>query len=165
MLPDLPRLARPASDTNTPNTLMQALRHRVRFRHYSLRTERAYVHWVRRFIVFNGRRHPREMGAPEVTAFLGSLATEGRVSAATQNQALAAVLFLYKEVLEIELPWLDSVPRAKRGHHIPTVLTRDETLWPAGRVYAVETDNATVGGHVTAHAIRAKQDTFNANCL
>ena len=126
MLPDLPRLARPASDTNTPNTLMQALRHRVRFRHYSLRTERAYVHWVRRFIVFNGRRHPREMGAPEVTAFLGSLATEGRVSAATQNQALAAVLFLYKEVLEIELPWLDGVPRAKRGHHIPTVLTRDE---------------------------------------
>jgi integron integrase len=126
MLPDFPDLPRPDAPPNTPNTLMSAVRQRVRFRHYSYRTERAYVHWARRFIAFHGRRHPREMGAPEVTAFLGSLATHGRVSASTQNQALAALLFLYKEVLGIELPWLDNVPRAKRGQHLPTVLTRDE---------------------------------------
>ena len=126
MVPDFPDLPRPDAASNTPNTLMSALRQRVRFRHYSYRTERAYLHWARRFIAFHGRRHPREMGAPEVTAFLGSLATHERVSASTQNQALAALLFLYKEVLEIELPWLDNVPRAKRGQHLPTVLTRDE---------------------------------------
>ena len=105
---------------------MQAVRQRVRFRPYSLRTERAYIQWIRRFIAFHGRRHPREMGAPEVTAFLGDLATNGQVAAATQNQALAAILFLYKEVLEIELPWLENIPRAKRTHHLPTVLTREE---------------------------------------
>ena len=126
MVPDFPDLPRPDAASNTPNTLMSALRQRVRFRHYSYRTERAYLHWARRFIAFHGRRHPREMGAPEVTAFLGALATHERVSASTQNQALAALLFLYKEVLEIELPWLDNVPRAKRGQHLPTVLTRDE---------------------------------------
>ena len=125
MLPEPPEFE-PLPHPKTPNTLMQAVRQRVRFRHYSLRTERAYIQWIRRFIAFHGRRHPREMGAPEVTAFLGDLATNGQVAAATQNQALAAILFLYKEVLEIELPWLENVPRAKRAHHLPTVLTRDE---------------------------------------
>jgi len=81
---------------------------------------------VRRFLAFHGRRHPRDMGAAEVTAFLGSLATDRNVAAATQNQALSALLFLYKDVLGIELPWLEGVPRAKRPRHLPTVLTRDE---------------------------------------
>lgn len=86
-----------------PTRLLDALRERIRLLHYSLRTERAYVQWVRRYIRFHGRRHPREMGEAEVTAFLGALATEGNVSASTQNQALAALLFLYKQVLGIEL--------------------------------------------------------------
>jgi integron integrase len=107
-------------------SLLDALRDRIRFRHYSLRTERAYVQWVRRFIRFHRRRHPRDMGAPEVTSFLGSLATLRNVSASTQNQALAALLFLYKEVLGMELPWLDDIPKAKRPRRIPTVLTQDE---------------------------------------
>ncbi len=84
------------------------------------------MHWVRRFIVFNGRRHPRELGAPHVTAFLSSLANDRHVAAATQNQALAAVLFLYKHVLRIELPWMDEIVRAKRPRRLPVVLTRAE---------------------------------------
>ena len=83
---------------------MQQLSDRIRLRHYSLRTERTYSHWVRRYIVFNSMRHPAQMGAPEVTGFLSALATERNVAAATQNQALSAILFLYKEVLGIELP-------------------------------------------------------------
>ena len=110
----------------TPRELFALVRERVRFRHYSLRTERAYLHWIRRFISFHARRNPAEMGAAEVTAFLSMLATEGKVSAATQNQALAALLFLYKEALRIELPWLEGIPRAKRRQHVPTVLTRSE---------------------------------------
>jgi integrase len=81
---------------------------------------------VRRFILFHGKRHPIEMGAPDVTSFLTALAVERRVSAATQNQALAALLFLYKVVLEVELPWLDEIVRAKRPMRLPVVLTRDE---------------------------------------
>jgi integron integrase len=106
--------------------LPDVLRERIRLRHYSLRTERAYVGWVRRFISFHGHRHPRDMGAAEVMAFLGSLATDRNVAAATQNQALAALLFLYKDVLESELPWLDDIPRARRPRRLPTVLTREE---------------------------------------
>ena len=105
---------------------MQALRDRIRFRHYSLRTERAYVHWVRRYLAFHGRRHPREMGADEIGQFLGSLATQRHVAASTQNQALSALLFLYKDVLGVDLPWLQGIARAKKSHHLPTVLTRDE---------------------------------------
>ena len=125
MLPDPPPDLLPPS-TPPPRGVLQALRDRIRFRHYSLRTERAYLDWARRFIAFHGRRHPREMGAAEVTAFLASLANEGRVAASTQNQAQAAILFLYKETLGIELPWLDGVPRAKRSPKLPTVLTRAE---------------------------------------
>jgi len=95
-------------------------------RHYSWRTEKTYVAWIRRFIVFNGKRHPLEMGEREVTAFLSSLAVRGRVSASTQNQALSAILFLYRHVLKTELPWLDGIVKAKRPIHLPTVLTRDE---------------------------------------
>jgi integron integrase len=106
--------------------LLEEVRHQVRLRHYSIRTERAYDQWIRRFIRFHGRRHPREMGAAEVCAFLGNLADQGRVAAPTQNQALAAILFLYKHVLGLELPWIDGIPRAKRPKRVPTVLTRIE---------------------------------------
>ena len=112
--------------SKAPRRLLDALRDRIRFRHYSLRTERAYVQWTRRFIRFHGLRHPKELGPGKVVAFLASLATDRNVSASTQNQALAALLFLYKEVLEIELPWLDDIPKAKRPRRLPTVLTREE---------------------------------------
>ncbi len=113
---------------HAPPRLLHQLRSRsrIRLRHYSLRTERTYAHWVRRFIVFHGMRHPSEMGASEVTAFLSSLASERNVAAATQNQALSAILFLYREVLQVELPWLTEVRRAKKPVRIPTVLTAAE---------------------------------------
>ena len=106
--------------------LLGRVRHAIRTRHYSRRTERAYVGWVRRFVRFHGLRHPAAMGAEEVTAFLTHLATERNVSASTQNQALSALLFLYKHVLEIDLPWLDNVVRAKRPQRLPMVLSRAE---------------------------------------
>ena len=96
--------------------------------HYSMRTETAYLGWVKRYIYFHGKRHPAEMGRSELEAFLSSLAVERNVSAATQNQALSALLFLYREVLDIELPWLDNVTRAKKPARLPTVLTREETV-------------------------------------
>jgi integron integrase len=95
-------------------------------RHYSIRTERTYVHWIKRFIMFHDRRHPGEMGAGEITAFLSALATERNVAASTQNQALSALLFLYKQVLGVDLPWLDEVSRAKKARRLPTVLTHAE---------------------------------------
>lgn len=106
--------------------LIERFRRAIRLRHYSRRTEIAYWQWIRRLILYHGKRHPARMGAAEVTAFLSHLATEQRVAASTQNQALAAILFLYREVLEIDLPWLDDVVRAKRPARLPTVLTRQE---------------------------------------
>ena len=110
---------------HTPKLLDQ-VRERIRVKHYSLRTEDAYLHWIRRFIFFHGKRHPSDMGGSEVEAFLSHLATAGRVAPSTQNQALSALLFLYREVLEVELPWLDGVVRAKRSQHVPVVLTENE---------------------------------------
>ena len=109
-----------------PPRLLDQVRDCLRARHYSLRTEETYLHWIKRFIRFHGKRHPREMGAPEVASFLSFLATENKVSASTQNLALAAVLFLYKEVLGVELPWLKDVTRAKRPQRLPTVLSVGE---------------------------------------
>jgi integrase len=106
--------------------LLDRVREAIAARHYSHRTEKAYIHWIKRYIFFHGKRHPIEMGAPEVTAFLTSLAVHDEVAASTQNQALSALLFLYREVLGVELPWLDDVVRAKRPQHLPVVLTRDE---------------------------------------
>ncbi len=106
--------------------LLDQLRGAIRIRHYSLRTEDVYVAWVRRFILFHGKRHPMEMGAHEVETFLSHLAQERQVSAATQNQAKAAILFLYKHVLNIELPWLDEVVQAKNSPRLPVVLTLSE---------------------------------------
>jgi integron integrase len=106
--------------------LLDVMRRVIRTRQYSYRTERAYLQWVRRFIRFHGRRHPRDLGKSEVEAFLGYLAVERHVAAATQNQALNAILFLYREVLDIELPWLDDVVRAKRPVRAPVVLSPSE---------------------------------------
>ncbi|EQD74205.1 integron integrase, partial [mine drainage metagenome] len=106
--------------------LLDEVRRRLRLKHYSLRTEQAYIGWIRRFILGNGKRHPREMGATEVERFLSDLAVRGHVAASTQNQALSALLFLYHEVLAVDLPWLDNVVRAKRPQRLPSVLSQDE---------------------------------------
>lgn len=102
------------------------MRKTIRLRHYSIRTETAYVDWIRRFILFHGKRHPQDMGAAEVEAFLSHLALERNVAPGTQNQAKAALLFLYKEVLAIRLPWLDEVVTAKQRDRLPVVLTSTE---------------------------------------
>src|SRR5262249_27704065 len=106
--------------------LLDRLREAVRARHFSRRTEKAYVPWTKRYIFFHGKRHPAEMGAREVTEFLTGLAVRDKVAASTQNQALSAVLFLYRHVLGVELPWLDDLVRAKRPQRLPVVLTREE---------------------------------------
>ena len=106
--------------------LLDRMRAEIRLRHYSLRTEEAYVDWARRYILFHHKRHPQEMGAGEVAAFLSYLASERGVSASTQNQAKSALLFLYREVLGIELPWLDEVIAAKVSRRLPVVLTPTE---------------------------------------
>lgn len=106
--------------------LLERTRQAIRVRHYSLSTERCYIQWVRRYILFHGKRHPAEMGKREVEAFLTHLATNRGVSPSTQNQALQALLFLYRAVLEIELPWLENVIRAKPKRRLPVVLSRDE---------------------------------------
>jgi integron integrase len=111
---------------NRPPKLLEQVRDRLRVKHYSLQTEKQYIQWVRRFIWFNGKRHPKDLGATEVEAFLTHLAVVGQVSASTQNQALSALLFLYKEVLSVDLPWLDNVVRAKRPQRLPVVLSRAE---------------------------------------
>jgi len=106
--------------------LLEQVRNSLRVKHYSLSTENSYIYWIRYFIRFHKRRHPSEMGGPEVEAFLTHLAVDRKVSPATQNQALSAILYLYKQVLKIELPWLENVVRAKTRKFIPVVFTRDE---------------------------------------
>lgn len=106
--------------------LLDDVRRRLRAKHYSVRTERAYLGWIRRFILANGKRHPRQMGAKEVEAYLTVLATRGKVAASTQNQALSALLFLYREVLQVDLPWMENVIRAKRPQRLPVVLSVTE---------------------------------------
>ena len=112
--------------------LLDQVRERIRYLHYSLQTEKAYLHWVRFFIRWHGRggamRHPRDMGAAEVEAFLTMLATERQVSSSTHNQALSALLFLYREVLSINLPWLNGLNRPAQKKRIPSVLTREEVV-------------------------------------
>ena len=120
-----------------PPKLLDLVRDRIRVKHYSVRTETQYIQWIRRFILFHGKRHPREMGAQEVEAFLTHLAVQGNVAAATQNQALSALLFLYREVLEVDLPWLGNVVRAKLPKRLPVVLTRQEVKAVLGRMNGV----------------------------
>ncbi len=107
----------------------------VRRLHYSRRTEEAYVHWIRRFVFWSGRRHPATLGEAEVTAFLSHLASERNVPAATQNQALAALLFLYRQVLGRELGWFDDLVRAKRPVRVPVVLSRGEVNALLGQLH------------------------------
>jgi integron integrase len=109
-----------------PKKLLEQMRDVLRVKHYSLRTERSYCDWVKRFIRFHGLRHPTQMHAAEISQFLTHLARIGNVSAATQNQALSALLFLYQQVLKQEVGWINEVERAKRAKRIPVVLTRDE---------------------------------------
>ncbi len=106
--------------------LLDQLRDQIRLKHYSIRTERVYCEWVKQFIRFHNYRHPEEMGAAEVEAFLSDLAVHRNVAASTQNQALAALLFLYKQVLKLDLPWLGEVVRAKKPVRLPVVLTVTE---------------------------------------
>jgi integron integrase len=113
-------------EDRTKPRLLTRVRQTLRARHYSPRTEKAYVGWIKRFIFFHGKRHPSEMGQQEVTEFLSALATKGKVSPSTQAQALSALLFLYRHVLGQDLDWLDGLVRAKRRTRIPVVLTRDE---------------------------------------
>ncbi len=108
--------------------LMQLVRDAMRTRHYSIHTERAYCDWIKRYILFHGKRHPSEMGASEVELFLSHLAIERNVSSSTQNQALSAILFLYREVLGIELAWLTNVKRARKPKRLPVVLNADEVM-------------------------------------
>ncbi len=123
----------PFSDINTPPVsmpktpkLLDQVRGKIRLKHYSIRTEQAYVDWIRRFILFHNKRHPTDMGASEVEAFLTHLAVKGKVAASTQNQARSALLFLYKEVLDQALPWMDDITLAKRPLRLPVVLTHAE---------------------------------------
>ncbi|MDP4029370.1 MAG: integron integrase [Gallionella sp.] len=113
-------------DTPHPPKLIEQVVARLRVKHYSLRTEKVYVDWIKRYIWFHGKRHPQEMGAVEVEAFLSHLAVERSVAASTQNQAKSALLFLYKEVLQIELPWLDNITQAKAPKRLPVVMTEKE---------------------------------------
>jgi site-specific recombinase XerD len=106
--------------------LYEVSREKMRTRHFAYRTEQAYLHWIRRYVNFHHRRHPREMGSSEVEAFLTHLAVGEHVSASTQNQALQALLFLYRHVLEVDLPWLENVTRARRPKRLPVVLTPAE---------------------------------------
>lgn len=114
------------TSVNSSPKLLDQVRGKIRLKHYSIRTEQAYADWIKRFILFFDKRHPRELGAADVEKFLTHLAVEGKVAASTQNQAKSALLFLYREVLEIELPWLDNVERAKAPKRLPVVLTRQE---------------------------------------
>ena len=113
---------------NVKPKLLDQVRAKIRIKHYSIRTEQAYVDWIRRYILFHGKRHPQEMGKSEVEQFLSHLAVERNVAASTQNQALSAILFLYKEVLEKNIGWLDNMERAKRPARLPVVLTATEVV-------------------------------------
>jgi integron integrase len=120
-----------------PARLLDRVRDKIRLRHYSIRTEQAYVDWIKRFILFHGKRHPEALGAAKVEAFLTHLAVERRVAAATQNLAKSSILFLYREVLERELPWLEHVERARTPSRLPVVLSRDEVAAVLARLRGV----------------------------
>jgi integron integrase len=116
----------PHAPTGHRPKLLDQVREAIRMRHYSVRTEEAYVGWIKRFILFHGKRHPLEMGEDEIRQFLSALAVHGQVSASTQNQALCALVFLYRHVLGQSLGWLDDIARAKRPQRLPVVLTKPE---------------------------------------
>ena len=127
MLATAQQIQTPAATPHQAPRLMDRVRETLRLHRYALSTERTYCHWIKRFIFFHDKRHPAEMGAAEVEAFLTHLATTENVSASTQNQAMHAVLYLYKNVLGVDLPWLDNVVRARESKRLPAVLTQRET--------------------------------------
>src|SRR5438132_3999130 len=131
--PAAPALANPSASPQKPKLLDQ-VRQAIRTRHYSPRTEESYVHWIKRFIFFHDKRHPTEMGEKEIAQFLSSLASEQHVRASTQNQALNAILFLYRDVLRKEIGYVDGVVRAKKSRRLPVVLTREEVKTVLGRL-------------------------------
>ncbi len=125
--------ANTSSAARRPN-LLDRVREAARVRHLSYRTEQAYVGWVKRFVLFHGKRHPRHMGKSEVEAFLTYLAVDGHVASSTQNQALAAILFLYRHVLDQDLGWLENVVRARQPRRLPVVLSRNEVAQLLGAI-------------------------------
>lgn len=148
--------------------LLDQVRAAIRMRHYSLRTEETYVHWIKRFIVFHGKRHPAEMGEVEIGQFLSALAVEQHVSASTQNQALNALLFLYRHVLDLNPGWIDNVVRAKRPQRLPVVLRKHEVKALLDALAGVH----WIMGHLLYGAglrlmeclrLRVKDIDFNAN--
>ena len=118
--------------------LLDVVRDRLRAHHYSPRTEQAYIQWIRRFIRFHKDQHPRDLRGPAVEAFLTNLAVERHVAASTQNQALAAILFLYRNVYDVDIGWIDGVVRAKTSEHVPVVLSRDEVARVLGFLTGTE---------------------------
>ena len=116
----------PSESGRRPKRLLEQAREKLRAMHYSYRTEQTYLDWMKRHILFHGKRHPREMGAGEIEAFVSHLANDRGVSASTQTQALSAVLYLYRHVLGIEMAWIDGISRAKKSQRVPIVLTREE---------------------------------------
>jgi integrase len=113
--------------SHPPKKLLDQVRDAIRLKHYSIRIEETYVDWIKRFILFHGQRHPRHMGTPEIEAFLTHLAMDRKVTSSTQNQALSVLLFLYRDVLKMDLGPVDAV-RARKPKRLPTVLTEEETL-------------------------------------
>jgi site-specific recombinase XerD len=111
-----------------PKKLLEQVQDVIRLKHYSYQTEKTYIYWIRRYILFHDKRHPKDMGTPEIEAFLTDLAVNQKVAASTQNQALNAILFLYKEVLKQDLDLQVDAVRAKRSKYLPTVLTKNEVI-------------------------------------
>lgn len=113
---------------NPPVKLLDRVRHRIRLKGYSIRTEKTYVSWIRQFILFHGKQHPRDMGKPEIEAFLSYLVIKRNVASSTQNQAFNAILFLYNHVLDVDMPEDINALRSKKPVRVPTVMTREETI-------------------------------------
>jgi len=136
-MPDMPPTLPTSASHNKPKLLDQ-VRDVIRRKHFSIRTEQAYVDWIRRFILFHNKQHPAEMGEQDLTEFLTHLARDVHVAASTQNQALSALLFLYKQVLRQQIGWLSNVQRAKRPARLPVVLTRDEVHKIFAHLYGMQ---------------------------
>ena len=154
---------KPSTPALQSTKILDQLRERIRYMHYSLSTEQVYVYWVRFFIRWSGNgsamRHPRDMGAREVEAFLTHLATDRKVSASTHNQALSAILFLYREVLAIELPWLNGINRPAQKRRIPSLLTKDEVAGLFAQMHGEVALNkavllASIAKPVSVHTLR-----------
>ena len=147
--------------------LLEVARDRMRTLHLSLRTEKAYLQWMRRYGKFHGQRHPREMGSAEVESFLTHLAVALRVSAATQNQALHALLFLYRQVLELDLPWLENITRATKPKRLPVVLSPIEVRAVLAQLEGVSWLIASLlygGGLRLSEALRLRVNDLHLEC-